>query len=47
MHTSINDEAHQSLARAWALLDSCSHPYPLHDLIDPWFSSTTVSEAGP
>jgi len=25
MHTSINDEAHQSLARAWALLDSAEY----------------------
>jgi len=25
MHTSINDEAHQSLARAWALLDGAEY----------------------
>jgi hypothetical protein len=25
MHTSINDEAHQSLARAWVLLDRAEH----------------------
>jgi hypothetical protein len=25
MHTSISDQAHQSLARAWALLDGAEH----------------------